>query len=100
MLKDFVERFSQFESIDPGSVKARFYESEHFALGEGAGDAYIHLSIWVLEGRSPELLEQISRGMNQLLHTMLSSREKAQHISVTLEVRQMEKANYFKSQLK
>ena len=97
LLDQCVVHFSQFETIEAKNVKARFFESSCFSMGEGAGDSYLHLTISVIEGRSPEVLDHLGRGMHQFLITLLASAKNAQQTNITLELRQMAQASYYKN---
>lgn len=92
LLHELCEAFCAMETIDSATVKAYYSEVQQFLMGAGAPDGFVHLEASVLSGRSPELRGQIAQGLVEVMKKRLSGR----HLSVTVEVREMDKAGYAK----
>lgn len=96
ILLALVESFSKMESIDPSSVKAYHTLHTQWTMGAGAKPGFIHLSISLLEGRSPEVLGAIGSGMASLLEGLFAASIESGEAGVTVEIRQMPAATYWK----
>lgn len=90
-----VTEFCQIETVDPASVKAYFQHSEWFVGGEGAPRGFVHLTICVLSGRSPEILRSMSERLYQVGELLLAG-QLAEPVSWTVEVREMDRDTYRK----
>lgn len=92
LLTDLCEQFCLMESIDSATVKAYYSEVEMFRMGDGAPEGFVHLEASLLTGRTDELKGQIAHGLVAVMKKHLRGRP----LSVTVEVREMEKAGYAK----
>lgn len=92
LLSSLVARFSEFDTITPSDVKARFYEAQDFAIGTGGKASFLHLSLHLMEGRDLDL----KKSMSDALFAILKSHVGAQDVNVTLELREMDRATYRK----
>lgn len=92
LLTDLCDKFCLMESIDPATVKAYFSEVELFVMGNGAPKGFVHLEASVLAGRADELRGQIAHELLDVMKKHLRGRP----LSVTVEVREMDRAGYAK----
>jgi 5-carboxymethyl-2-hydroxymuconate isomerase len=79
-------------------IKSRAYRCEAFRMADGApGYAFVHLSIRLLEGRSPEALAAIGAAALELLKTHFSGTLAARQCDLTVELTGMRRDCYFKA---
>jgi 5-carboxymethyl-2-hydroxymuconate isomerase len=85
-------------SIDNCKSRAICLDTYHIGDGE-AQNAFVHLEIQLLEGRSAELKQEIgARGLQVLKRYFAGSLGKLD-LQITLEVRDMQRQAYFKAVL-
>lgn len=65
-------------------------------MGEGAPPGFCHCTVSILEGRPLELRKSMSSGMYAELKSHLEMSLENQEVSVTLELREMDKETYMK----
>jgi 5-carboxymethyl-2-hydroxymuconate isomerase len=96
ILASLVEELSAQESVDPASVKA--YHSLHhtWAMGAGAQHGFVHCSVSLLRGRTPDLRRRIAEAMYARLRECFGSTVESGEASVTLELREMDSETYMK----
>lgn len=92
LLRELCKEFCLMETVDSATVKAYFYEVQDFVMGEGAPGGFVHLEASILTGRSEELRGRIAKDLVQVMKKHLDSRG----LSITVEVREMDKAGYAK----
>ncbi|MCB0826537.1 MAG: hypothetical protein KDC26_10135 [Armatimonadetes bacterium] len=90
-----VTEFCKIETVEPASVKAYYRYSEWFVGGEGAPNGFVHLTICVLSGRSPEILKSMSDRLYEVGIQHLAG-QVLEPISWTVEVREMDRDTYRK----
>lgn len=76
--------------FDPVSVKTRAHEADAAITGEG-GDSFIHVEIAIMPGRSSEQKQALMAGLADAIDSA-----GLQASSLTMEVRELDKAHYFK----
>jgi 5-carboxymethyl-2-hydroxymuconate isomerase len=78
-------------------IKSRIYECDHFYVADGnPHNAFVHLSLAVLEGRDPEILRQVGERALDLLHEAYAESRASLNCQLTVEVREMARPLYFK----
>lgn len=79
------------------NCKSRSRVATDFLVGSGDGlNGFIHLDIRFLEGRSPEVRQQIGETLlNSLLHAFKDSIEELE-LQITIEIQDVERTRYFK----
>ena len=87
------------ETVTPAAVKTRTYSSDHFRVGTSEKKrGFIHVTVSILEGRTPEVKKQMGE---RLLATLTGYAEKfilpKLPTSISLELRDMAKAGYYKN---
>lgn len=92
LLSELCQDFCAMETVDSATVKAYYSEVQEFVMGQGAPEGFVHLEASILTGRSEELRGRIARELVQVMRRHLDSRG----LSITVEVREMEKAGYAK----
>ncbi len=95
LLKLLVEEFCKIETVDPAAVKAYSRLADQFVPGYLAPKGFVHLSICVLEGRSPEILDQMSEQLYEIGKNYILQNTKIP-VSWTLEIREMNRHSYKK----
>lgn len=80
------------ESIDSATVKAYYSQVQDFVMGAGAPEGFVHLEASILSGRSPELRFRFASDLVAIMKRYLAGRG----LSVTVEVREMDKSGYAK----
>ncbi len=79
-------------------IKSRIYVSDHFYIADGnPHNAFVHLSIGVLEGRDPQVLEAVGEGVLGLLRETYAESLESLACQITVEIREMPRARYFKT---
>lgn len=76
--------------FEPASIKTRAHRAEAAQTGEGT-DSFIHVDISIMPGRSSEQKRALMDAMANAIDAM-----DIRASSLTMEVRELEKAHYFK----
>lgn len=97
LLERLVTSFSQFPSVDPPSVKARAQVYAYWTSGMGAPPNFVHLTVCVLDGRPSSLLGEMADALYQILRDSYHAEVSRNEVSLTLEVRQMNRETYRKA---
>jgi 5-carboxymethyl-2-hydroxymuconate isomerase len=81
--------------IDIANCKSRAVGRDVFLAGDGTGDeSYVHLDVRILEGRAPEAKAAMGQGVLDAVRDAYAGAGRP--VQVTVEVREMAKASYFK----
>lgn len=96
ILEALVATLSLIESIDPKAVKAYHTLRSVWVMGSGAQPGFAACEVAVLAGRSEELRVKIADMMFAALRSAFAQSASAGEISLTLEVREMDKPTYRK----
>lgn len=100
-LTDLFERLHKVlvetAGINPDNCKSRSYMVEDFLIGSGSeSDGFVHLDIRFLEGRSPEVKQNIGQeALAVLLEWFHEALDKLE-LQITVEVRDIQRSFYFK----
>lgn len=95
LLKILTDEFCKIQTIDPAAVKSYSRAVTGFQPGYQAPQRFIHLTVCVLEGRAPEILEEISERLYKKGQDALKGNLPFP-ISWTLEIREMTAHTYRK----
>jgi len=101
ILAKLVARLATFETVSSDSIKAYHSLRSTWEMGEGAPEGFAHCTVAIMAGRPESLRVAIADGIYAELKSCfsLSLTQDTDHsgsISLTLEVREMEKATYRK----
>lgn len=84
-------------NIHIDNCKSRSIRRENFFIGDGdPQNAFVHLEIRFLEGRSPELKQAIGKACLEVLEIIFKQSMETLKIQITVEVVDIIKASYFK----
>lgn len=79
------------------NCKSRWRMAEEWAIGDGATEgAFVHLDLRFLEGRSPRVKQAVGLAALERLRNHFGEVPEELNLQVTVEVRDIEKAAYFK----
>jgi 5-carboxymethyl-2-hydroxymuconate isomerase len=88
----------QAGGFDVANVKSRVVRRERFRVADGAPDrAFVHLSVAVLGGREPGVLQGAARALLAVLEDSFPRARAERRCEITLELREMRRDLYFKS---
>ena len=96
ILEALTVALSSHETIPSKSVKAFHTLRSVWVMGEGAPAGFAHCEIAVLEGRPLDLKQKIATSMMAVMRDQFSESLSAEAVSVTLELREMDKDTYQK----
>jgi 5-carboxymethyl-2-hydroxymuconate isomerase len=83
-----------FDEID---IKSRAVLCDHFVIGTSADPrAFIHVTLSILSGRSPEVKRSLTKALVEELHSAFSNQSR-QHLQITAEVLDIERESYAKT---
>ena len=89
---------SSVAGISIANCKSRARCLDTYHIGEGkAGNAFVHLEVRLLEGRSAELKREIGERGLEVLKKHFARSLSDRHLQITLEVRDMQRQAYFKA---
>ena len=84
-------------SIQIENCKSRAIRREDYRIGNGdAQNAFVHLEVRFLEGRSVELKQAIGNGCLQVLETYFAITSEELSLQITVEIVDIVKTSYFK----
>ena len=88
---------SQVAGIPIENCKSRILEHSRYITGSGGdGKAFVHLEVALLDGRSRILKAEMGNGLLTLLQTQLLPENSHVELQITVEIRDMDRAAYFK----
>jgi 5-carboxymethyl-2-hydroxymuconate isomerase len=88
---------AEVAGISIENCKSRAICHEQVLVGRGeAADAFVHLSIGLYAGRSPELKQEIGQRALALLQRYLAPSLTRLAVQITVELREFQQADYFK----
>lgn len=96
ILESLVATLAVQETVAPATIKAYHSLRSNWAMGEGAPAGIAHCTVMVLSGRPLELRRTISQAMFETLKRGFFASLEANEVSLTLEVREMERETYLK----
>jgi 5-carboxymethyl-2-hydroxymuconate isomerase len=82
--------------IAKGNCKSRAIERDRFFVGEGDNAGFVHLDVRFLEGRTPELKQEIGLSILAILREYYATESEVGAPQVTVEIHDIERAAYFK----
>ncbi|MCF8367726.1 MAG: hypothetical protein K9G76_01695 [Bacteroidales bacterium] len=88
---------NELAGIPIGNCKSRLVKLDEYFVSEGEiNQAFAHLEIALLEGRSKEIKQKIGNGCLQLLKNHFLHEQHQKDIQITVEVRDLIHDCYFK----
>lgn len=98
VLRRLHEALSASGPFELGKVKSRVVRHEAFRVADGAPDrAFVHLTAAVLDGREAEVLKVVAGPLLAVLCEAFPRARRERRCDVTLEIREMPRALYFKA---
>lgn len=97
ILEGLAARLAGAESVDPASVKAYHTLHTHWAMGTGAPAGFAHLTLSLLDGRTEALLQEIGDSLFSELRSRFACSLEQGEIALTMELRAIAKALYWKA---
>ena len=81
------------------NFKSRLVRRDDYAVGTGSErDAFVHLEIGVFSGKPPEMKRRMGEDCLEYLEEYFSQAAGELSLQITVEIREIEKESYFKSQ--
>lgn len=96
ILAALASELSRHETIDPAAVKAYHSLHKNWAMGAGATAGFAHCEVSILAGRPAELRKRIADGIYETMRRQFSASQSAGEVSLTVEVREMDRDTYRK----
>jgi 5-carboxymethyl-2-hydroxymuconate isomerase len=98
ILADVSVVISAAAGIDVSNFKSRLVRREEFLAGGGSGGgAFVHLELVILSGKTPDVKRRIGEDCLEYLEEYFGSASKEQELQITIEIREIDSASYFKS---
>ena len=96
ILEALVKALCEVETVSPPAVKAYHSLRSVWAMGEGAPPGFASLTVSILAGRPEELRIKMADHMYAALQKAFDQSRQANEVSLTLEIREMDKPTYRK----
>lgn len=97
ILEALAAKLSAFPTITPSAVKSYHSLRANWVMGEGAPAGFAHVTVSLISGRPLELRKQIGAALYEVMQEQFAESLAANEVSLTLELREMEKETYWKS---
>lgn len=89
---------NQTTGVKIDNCKSRAVCLSDYYIGNGEiNQAFVHLEVRILEGRTPELKKETGRILLEILNNSFSFHENPDGLQITIEIIDMNKDMYFKS---
>jgi 5-carboxymethyl-2-hydroxymuconate isomerase len=99
LLPELHEVLAREAWLDIRNCKSRAICREDYYIGQGTGrQAFVHLEIRLLEGRSSEVKHDIGESILAVLWDHLSTTPADLNLQLTVEIVDMQRAVYFKAE--
>lgn len=83
--------------ISQANCKSRMLKTSDYFVADGSyGQAFVHLEVRLLAGRSNELKQSLGEALLQLLLQEIGEHNSTLDLQTTVELVEMERASYFK----
>ena len=97
ILREIHRVLQETAGIKIENCKSRGRVAEKYLVANGESTrAFVHLDVRILEGRSGELKRELGYQLLDTLREHFSSAEAALDLQTTVEIRDIERASYFK----
>lgn len=97
LLLDIHRGISEITGIRIENCKTRILEHQRFSIGAGGdNNAFVHVEIALLEGRSEKLKRELGESMLSHLQSLLVPLNPEKDLQITVEIRDMIRNDYFK----
>lgn len=97
ILEALSNELATYKTVASDSIKAYHTLRSVWYMGTGAPPGFAHLTVAILSGRPLDLRRRIGEGMSRILHEQLTESLEAGEVSITVEVREMDRDTYIKS---
>ncbi len=98
ILGEIASVISAAGEIPVENFKCRLVRREEYLVGKGRErDAFVHLEVGILSGRTPESKRRIGEDCIEYLEGYYSPLAGELSLQITVEIREMEKKVYFKT---
>ncbi len=85
------------DTIKPESVRAYHSLHTNWITDERAPEGFAHVTLSLVTGRSPELLQHMGEAMFRKMKELFSNSLESNEVRVTFELREMTREMYWKS---
>ncbi|MBI4751654.1 MAG: 5-carboxymethyl-2-hydroxymuconate Delta-isomerase [Acidobacteria bacterium] len=97
LLAEFHSILANVGGVKIGNCKSKAIRVEEFFVADGTQDqAFMHLDLRLLEGRSLELKQDIGKHCLTAIKSAFSDLVEHNRVQITVEIRDIERRNYFK----
>ncbi len=97
ILEALATELATYKTVASDSIKAYHTLRSVWHMGSGGPPGFAHLTVSILSGRPLDLRRRIAEGMSRVLHEHLTESLEAGEVSVTVEVREMDRETYIKA---
>lgn len=97
ILEALANELATYKTVASDTIKGSHVLRSVWHMGAGGPPGFAHLTIAVLSGRPLELRRRIAEGMSRVLHDHLAESLAAGEVSVTVELREMDRDTYIRS---
>ncbi len=97
LLAQFHSILANVGGVKIGNCKSKALRIEEFFVADGTqNQAFVHLDLRLLEGRSPELKQDIGKHCLAAIKEAFSELVEHNQIQITVEIRDIARHSYFK----
>jgi 5-carboxymethyl-2-hydroxymuconate isomerase len=97
LLSEITSVIAAAAEIPVGNFKSRLLKREEYLVGEGGeSDAFVHLEVGIFSGRTLDVKRRIGEDCIEHLEEYFSPSAGELSLQITVEIRDMEKAAYFR----
>jgi 5-carboxymethyl-2-hydroxymuconate isomerase len=96
ILEALTLELARYDTVSSATIKAYHTLRSVWHMGEGAPPGFAHLTVALHTGRPLELRRKIAEGMFKVLREHLTESLEAEEVSVTVEIREMERETYMR----
>lgn len=97
ILREIHRVLQETAGIKIANCKSRGRIADEYVVADGGSShAFVHLDVRILEGRSVELKKELGNRLLETLREHFSSAEAVLDLQTTVEIRDIERASYFK----
>jgi len=97
ILEALAIELATYKTVASDTIKASHTLRSVWHMGSGGPPGFAHLTVAVLSGRPLELRRRIAEGMSRVLHEHLAESLSAGEVSVTVELREMDRDTYIRA---
>jgi 5-carboxymethyl-2-hydroxymuconate isomerase len=84
--------------VHVANCKSRAVRHETYVIGQGeVENAFVHLTVQIMKGRSPELKGELGCALMEVLQRYYTASAAQHRLQITVEIRDLQRAAYFKA---